>query len=75
MSREFRVIGDTIEFDGVAVATILPSAWPTLRDDVEMALYGATRGLEEERDDLIAQVRDLEDEVRRLQDELGERDE
>lgn len=69
----FRIIGDTIELDGLPVATIPPSVWPTRRDDLAYMLEGydpdKERDLTEARDEQIAGLRE---EVENLQAEIAE---
>jgi ABC-type Zn uptake system ZnuABC Zn-binding protein ZnuA len=61
----FRIVGDTIEYDGVPVATILPSAWPTLRDYVEDALESYDPDHEAAISAELDAARDELDEVRK----------
>lgn len=73
----FRIVGDTIEYEGVTVAEILPGAWPTLRDDLEQALDGYNPSSQETIAELEYQLgeakRDnetLRDEKEALEDEI-----
>jgi predicted RNase H-like nuclease (RuvC/YqgF family) len=59
----FRIIDDTIELDGLPVATILPSVWPTRRDYLEQTLESyepkTESELRDERDELKARIDEL----------------
>jgi hypothetical protein len=59
----FSIIDDTIELDGLPVATIHPSVWPTRRDYLEQTLESyepkTESELRDERDELKARIDEL----------------
>jgi hypothetical protein len=65
----FRIIGDTIELDGLPVATILPSVWPTRRGYLEQSLDD----YEADSDLTIAELRDENLRLTKLVDVLDAR--
>lgn len=62
----FRIFGDTIYYDGLPVAAILPTAWPTRRDYIERTLDGFDPCAPDEIDYLKDQIAELESQVREL---------
>jgi len=52
----FRIIGDTIELDGLPVATIHPSVWPTRRDYLEQALEAYDPDSDKSLNELVAEL-------------------
>lgn len=70
----FRIIGDTIELDGLPVATILTSVWPARRgylvETLETYEPDGERVLEDERDELRARVEELENTIAGLREEI-----
>lgn len=73
----FRIIGDTIEFDGLPVATIMTSVWPTRRDYLVETLEAydpdeQQRLLDEARDERDDKIAGLREEIENLQAEKAE---
>jgi hypothetical protein len=65
----FRIIDDTIELDGLPVATILPSVWPTRRDYLEQTLEAYEPDHEA---DISAENAELKDRIRELEDRIDD---
>lgn len=75
----FRIIDDTIELDGLPVAAILSSVWPTRRDDLVVALeaydpdeLSKLAEAQYEIEDLNATIAGLREEIEDLQAEIAE---
>jgi predicted nuclease with TOPRIM domain len=70
----FRIIDDTIELDGLPVARILPSVWPTRRDYLEQTLeaYDPDREtlLSDEKDEYKARIAEIREENERLSERI-----
>lgn len=60
----FRVISDTIEYDRIPIATILPSVWSTRRADIEM--YLETYDPHKE-DTLVSDLAEAQDRIKELE--------